>query len=376
MAQVTHVQRGAEVLDRSDVSVTITLTSTVITSSTALFWGAVGRGSSPSKALWGARLEDGDTLVFTRTQGNGVGLSGGTINWQIVEFASDTNVQHLSISGVGYPFNQTLPEAIEPTRTFLVMNRDTGAGGLYNDNDLYAAHVTASTTLEWHCSAATSDGTRTHRVQTVHFPAGDTVQRNNYSYSAAEATVTISLASSIDLTQAWAQFAAVGAGFRQPRHSWYVELPSEDTIRFTRIATGDDGILYYEVIESAGASVQAYTTSLDSGVLSLAVSLTSAVDMTKTVTVVGQNTANGLVGGTEAGDDNSVEKRNAFVTLLTSGSVNVEREAAAIYSTISTTLGWFVIEFASATAAQDGDGGRLPSWPRAAGGFAYGLPSR
>jgi hypothetical protein len=198
-----NVQHGS-------TTVTATTTNVAITSVAALDQAFVTWSKTPAAA--DATTDQNDQLVAELTTTSNLQLRANVapgshvVWWQVIEFTNpaDIDVQKgtTTMTGTATSRTVTLPSAVDPTKTFLLVSFQTSGAGADIGARMLRAQLTNSTTLTIDRSVSgTPDDITEIFWQTVEL-TGASVQRGTTNFPSADGVQTVTLSQSVDTTRA------------------------------------------------------------------------------------------------------------------------------------------------------------------------------
>jgi hypothetical protein len=251
----------------------------------------------------------------------------------------------LTSSGNG-TVSATLSPAVNPATSFLIFQTRHNSG---NPPDSTVRGQIASSTSVSFTRVTTATTAVTIQWYVVEYGSGVTVQRGEVSQSATTVNVTLPtpVGSVSRAFVTWSKTPASGETAFDTNDPIVGELTSTTNLQFRTNAAAAGHTIRWQVIEftnAADINVQKGTTSLTGTALSTAVTLPTAVDVTKTFV---------LAGYRSAGSGSDIGARLLRAQLTNATTVTIDRSISGSPDDI-TEIVWQAVELRGASVVQRG----------------------
>jgi hypothetical protein len=277
-----------------------------------------------------------NSLTDVVCERGGSGTNVVNIRWSVAEFPNNVVTQTLATACTGDTTNVTLPQSVVRAESFVLISGERNVGN-QDDNVSRLAELTSTTQAQIRKTGGCNNGD-TNNLQVVHYP-GSAVQRGVTSIGSGALTASAGLSPAVALDRSILLYSyyATGTGNKICDRGLRGELTNTTTVSFSR-GEGDTancsgmalaGISWEVVQFPVGTVVQQITQPLLAASASTSITLTQAVEPSRTLVIAGGQWASGQVHGEgRYSGSEIIDEMRARAVLTDSTHVSLTRESS------------------------------------------------
>jgi len=277
----------------------------------------------------------------------GLLISAIAVGWSLAAGAAVIKSVQTGTVTMGTVTQSVAITSVTPAKAFVICQESASNGSQASDR--VTCELNAATTLT--ITIGVADATVAVRWYVVEFLSGASVQRGlvpTATFGTAVATVNVTLATAVDLTQAFPLMTATTATTNRTIDEEVTptaELTTSTNLRLTRSQTGDSIAVAWQVVQIESTSVQKGTLNMPQANVIATAPLSPPVDTARTFLIFTANGGNAT---------NGVESRYRVTGVITNSTTLTFTRAVNGGAGNDVNIAWFAVRMTDGTTVQRG----------------------